>query len=55
MIRIGKATKLVNSSTGDVEIRMCLLRQKKYNAAESIFYVLILLKPRNVEVIQFSL
>ena len=55
MIRIGNYTKLVNSSTRDVEIRMCLLRQKKYNAAESIFYVLILLKPRNVEVIQFSL
>ena len=51
MIRFENASKLLNNSTGDVEFRMCLLTHEKCAAAESIIYVMILLKLRNAEVV----
>ena len=55
MIRIENASNPLNNSTRDLEFRMCLLRREKYVAVESIFYALVLLKPRNADVIQFWL
>ena len=53
MIRNENASELLNNSKGDFGVRMCLLRQKKNAAAESVFYALILLNPCIVEVNRF--